>query len=202
LAPPNSLVIIAYSLQLKRLIPHYYTTTGSNCLFSDIADEDLKAEVEQTVEDSLQRAQQVLNLTASSAENIRKFHPRFNPLDPNAVHNLQLYNANQAAQVYGAGAVSFGLVVVLVLVLIAYCFMALKGMRGQLDLDMDTINGAPPRAKLKFTNPFNPERGPSPELPPSHISYGADLTPSSIHGSDLVVSDETLSEGDSVNIYA
>jgi len=144
--------------------------------------------VEHTVEDSLKRAQNVLNLTISSAENIRRFHPK--NLDPNQGH--------QTASFLGAGWVMFALLITMVAVLIWYCIMVLKGMRGQLDLDMDTIKGNEPRNKLQFTNPFNQasQSNSSGTLAPSHVSYGRDLTPS---GSDMVISDDA-SDGDSVNI--
>jgi len=76
-------------------------------------------------------------------------------------------------------------------------------MRGQQDLDFDTARGKQCRSKLKFTNPFNPEPAPSPEhQAPTHRSYGNDLTPASVHPSDLVLSDEAsvCSDGDSVII--
>lgn len=134
------------------------------------------------MQDSLKRASETINLTISSAENIQRYHPK--NLDPTAVHHT--------ASLLGAGWVMFALFITLVLVLIWYCIMVLKGMRGQLDLDMDTIKGGEPRNKLKFANPFKPSQ----TLAPSHVSYGNDVSPS---GSDMVISDDA-SDKDSVNI--
>lgn len=148
---------------------------------SDIVDEEVKKEVEEVVQDSLKRAQTVLNLTISSAENIQKYHPR--NLDPAAAASPSY----QTASILGAGWVIFALMMTLVLVLVWYMVMVLKGMRGQLDLDMETMKGAPPRNTLAFTNPFNPRQPPasSDRLSAGHHRNSHELTPS---GSELQIS--------------
>jgi len=143
------------------------------------------------LQDSLQRASNAINLTLSSAENIGHYHPR----------DISYHTAPASS----AGWVIFGGLLIMGFFAAFFLNMILRGMRGQLDLDMDTLKGGAPRNLLAFTNPFKPAPPRSPAAaaaanlgPPTHVSYGnsSDLSPGH---SDMVISDDGSDMG-SVNI--
>lgn len=155
-------------------------------LFSDIEDEKIKAELEHVLQDSLQRASNAINLTLSSAENIGQYHPR----------DIS-YSSADASH---AGAVIFGGLLIMAFFAGFFVYMILRGMRGQLDLDMDTLKGGAPRNMLAFKNPFKacPRQEPASLSVPTHVSYGNNSDMSPGH-SDMVISDDASDAG-SVNI--
>jgi len=141
--------------------------------------------LEHVLQDSLQRASNAINLTLSSEHNIGQYHPR----------DISYHTAPAS----NAGWVIFGGLLIMGFFAAFFMNMILRGMRGQLDLDMDTLNGGAPRNLLTFKNPFKPgpPRTPTNLGPPTHVSYGnSDLSPGH---SDMVISDDASDAG-SVNI--